>query len=324
LYAQAEIAVNDGNAGLYVQGEPDVRISANAGEDGPYVRSSANADEARPYAQSSAAGQSGSAELFERAGNYELALHEYKRCKFFALYTGIETEPLVLYGMARCLYKLGKSGAAYDELQEYLRTDPLYTAELCGFELKVLKKAGYPGLSKIRLMLLAHNLSSDFDAYRSVLAANIECAAVAGSWDTVLLYCSQMESAHFLSAADIKKIESEIASFCGRKPRSLKAAAVFSAVLPGSGQLYAGFPLDAFKSFAVNAAVIGGTTAAVLSGEWVPAVCVGLPLTAQFYVKGIENASDAAEERNSLELQKTAARIMAVIQEAERGATIQL
>jgi putative component of membrane protein insertase Oxa1/YidC/SpoIIIJ protein YidD len=76
-----------------------------------------------------------------------------------------------------------------------------------------------------------------------------------------------------------------------RKSRWL--AGSMSAVLPGSGQLYAGRPGDAAVAFLVNAVLIGGTIAAARHDEDAAAVAIGF-VAFGFYAGNVYGAVNAA------------------------------
>jgi hypothetical protein len=74
-------------------------------------------------------------------------------------------------------------------------------------------------------------------------------------------------------------------------------AGTMSAVLPGSGQLYAGQPRDAASALLVNGVLIGATTALVLREQYVGASLTGV-LALSFYSGNIYAAVNAAHKRN--------------------------
>jgi putative component of membrane protein insertase Oxa1/YidC/SpoIIIJ protein YidD len=86
--------------------------------------------------------------------------------------------------------------------------------------------------------------------------------------------------------------------------RSPWLAGSMSAVLPGSGQLYAGRPADGAVAFLTNALLIGGTVVAARNDEDVTAVALGF-VAFGFYAGNVYGAANAAvrhdrEQRDGL------------------------
>jgi TM2 domain-containing membrane protein YozV len=79
--------------------------------------------------------------------------------------------------------------------------------------------------------------------------------------------------------------------------RSTAAAGIFSAVLPGAGQVYAGRSADGVVAFLINGVLIGGTVLAVNNEENVTAGALGL-LSVGFYAGNIYGAVNAADHFN--------------------------
>jgi len=82
-----------------------------------------------------------------------------------------------------------------------------------------------------------------------------------------------------------------------RPRKSPVAAGVFSALVPGSGQLYAGRPRDGLMAFLVNGLFIAGTAVAIDHDNGPAAVLLGaagLP----FYLGNIYGAANAAHQWN--------------------------
>lgn len=89
----------------------------------------------------------------------------------------------------------------------------------------------------------------------------------------------------------------DYAALPGLRLKRPALAGTLSAVLPGSGQLYAGQPRDAASAFLVNGVLIGATTALVLREQYVGASLTGV-LALSFYSGNIYAAVNAAHKRN--------------------------
>ncbi|MCB9762254.1 MAG: hypothetical protein H6739_20810 [Alphaproteobacteria bacterium] len=79
--------------------------------------------------------------------------------------------------------------------------------------------------------------------------------------------------------------------------RSPVAAGFMSAVVPGSGQLYAGEPQDAASAFVLNSALITGTALLARKRQWVGTATLGA-LALGFYTGNIFSAVNSSHRRN--------------------------
>jgi hypothetical protein len=81
-------------------------------------------------------------------------------------------------------------------------------------------------------------------------------------------------------------------------PRSPTVARVFSTVLPGAGQIYAGRTLDGLIGLGLHAALIAGTTGAIWAGLE-GAAGIGAFFTWGFYQTQMSNAANSARDFNA-------------------------
>ncbi len=102
------------------------------------------------------------------------------------------------------------------------------------------------------------------------------------------------------------------------EPRRPALAGAMSAVLPGSGQLYAGAHRDALSAFLVNGVLIGSTTALALRGQYVGAGLTGI-LALSFYTGNIYAAVNATHKRNRRAEEQ---RLQALAEEHEMRLTV--
>ncbi len=79
--------------------------------------------------------------------------------------------------------------------------------------------------------------------------------------------------------------------------RDPRLAGVFSAVLPGAGQLWVGEPRDALTAFLINGLLIGATVELARRHNWVATGGTGLAAVG-FYAGNIFSAVNAAQRRN--------------------------
>jgi TolA-binding protein len=114
---------------------------------------------------------------------------------------------------------------------------------------------------------------------------------------TATLKHIQPESAHYSTARSLRGALQQRPEVGERSPAT---AGALSAVLPGSGHLYAGRPAQAASSFLLNALFVTG---AVLAFEHDSPVLGGILVffEAGWYVGGIRSAAQAAREENQKE-----------------------
>lgn len=82
-----------------------------------------------------------------------------------------------------------------------------------------------------------------------------------------------------------------------RPRKSALLAGSMSALLPGSGQLYAGRPGDALAAFSINALLIGGTVAAARNEEKTTAIALGF-VSFGFWTGNVYGAANGARRHD--------------------------
>ncbi len=245
------------------------------------------------------------AAAYESSGAIELALHEYKRAAYLSSASGETVPPETLYALARCSLSLGEYARAYAYLSDYIAGNPSYTSALCRFELEVMEKSGYPGLSRVRLLSLIDAPGLDTDARRSVVLANALVAADYADWESALRCVELLDRESLISPGDVAEARRTIEKAARARSIGPKSAMAASAILPGAGQLAAGYPRDATNAFAVNAASIGGTAIAFFAFGSADSLLVGIPLSVKFYQGNIGNAKKRALEGAARNQKKT-------------------
>ncbi len=101
------------------------------------------------------------------------------------------------------------------------------------------------------------------------------------------------------SQAGATEIDSAIRATKTGPRRSPTAAALFSSVVPGSGEVYAGHTTTGLFGFAVTAGSVGGAIWAAKSDDWVSASIIVTMLFLRFYNGSRSNAVAFAEEFNA-------------------------
>src|SRR5207244_2166040 len=105
-----------------------------------------------------------------------------------------------------------------------------------------------------------------------------------------------------LDAALRDRLLAHVDEFDALPSKSRWLAGSMSAVLPGSGQVYAGRPADGAVAFTLNSVLIGGTIVAARRHENVTAAALGF-VAFGFYTGNVYGAVNAAAKHDREEQQ---------------------
>ena len=103
----------------------------------------------------------------------------------------------------------------------------------------------------------------------------------------------------------------------GIRPRSPTWAAVFSSIIPGSGEAYAGRPATGILAFAVTAGSLVWAVVAAKSDDWVSASVVVSTLFWRFYNGSRANAIAFADQYNAAARRRRIARLVSQVAEPD-------
>jgi TM2 domain-containing membrane protein YozV len=84
------------------------------------------------------------------------------------------------------------------------------------------------------------------------------------------------------------------------KLKNPRTARILSMIIPGSGQIYAGYPGDGLISFGLHALAIGGAGLAFINGLYITGWIGGFGVLQKLYFGGNHRAAELAEEKNRL------------------------
>jgi len=247
--------------------------------------------------------QMGLGDGFMAEGEYYRAITEYKR--FLMLFPGSQQAPKALFQIGMAYYQ----GEEYqDAARAFARVRQSYSAHY------FVKAAFQEGVSYAKLgrhdeAIAAFERAQAYDITHPN-AADALLGQALETFDLGNLEDSRRELLRFLEqhAGDprtegVKESLAEIDRYQQRPRKSRRLAGAMSAVVPGSGQMYAGRYRDGLMALTVNGLFIAGTVLAVNDENYPLAVIVGgvgLP----FYIGNIYGASNAANKYN-LGLRKT-------------------
>ncbi len=223
------------------------------------------------------------------AGEYELAITEYKR---YLCYENPEAiNPQTWKSLALCHRETGEHDKALQAIEAAisLAVDPEQRAGFTLDKAIILMASG--NLSHAELILIRLTLRSD--------APQTERLA---RWWLTVNHCLQDKwteaSTVFLDLAENLGISEDektretlelFAAFAKKQPKNPKKAKLLSTFLPGTGQLYGNDPKNALNSFLVNAGFALWFTSSFIKQDFISAFPIGL-LGWRYYQGGRENA----------------------------------
>jgi tetratricopeptide (TPR) repeat protein len=236
-------------------------------------------------------------DAFMAEGDYYRAITEYKKLTF--LFPDSERLSDALYQIGMAYYK----GKDYQSaVKSFAKVRKAYTAR------NYSSAAFYEGLSYSKLGLpdnaaLSFERSRLFDASHPD-AANAQLGLSLNALEKDNVADSRVKLDEFLvNYPEDERVPAVQASFSlldeyeAQPRKSPVLAGTMSAVIPGSGQMYAGHYKDGLMAFVVNGLFIAGTIAAVDDENYALAAIVGgvgLP----FYVGNIYGAANASRKWN--------------------------
>lgn len=236
-------------------------------------------------------------DAFMAEGDYYRAITEYKKLTFLFPNSGRLSEALYQIGMA---YYKGKDYKS--AVNSFAKVRKTYTAS------NYSSAAFYEGLSYSKLGLpdkaaLSFERARLFDESHPD-AANAQLALSLNALERGSVADSRAKLDEFLASyPDDQRVPGVKASFglldeYESQPRKSPAlAGTMSAVIPGSGQMYAEHYKDGLMAFVVNGLFIAGTVAALNDDNYALAAIVGgvgLP----FYVGNIYGAANVSRKWN--------------------------
>jgi len=85
--------------------------------------------------------------------------------------------------------------------------------------------------------------------------------------------------------------------------RNPKTARIWSMIIPGAGQIYAGYPVQGLINTAIHLTLIGGAAFGFYQGCYFTAWLAGLGLLQKFYYGGVRRAEELCRIKNRQELE---------------------
>lgn len=198
-------------------------------------------------------------------------------------------------GVARRDQKLwGEALEAFDKARESARGDLSHEAAM---EIgKTLILAGEPKRAAIFLEKVASETENSTRGKMALIMAS-EAWIMAREFERAITLLSLVrpEDPGFHEALDLRqRIEKGLGNLPRRDPT---VAGFLSALFPGMGHLYAGRPLEALTSLALNGTFLAGIVYSAKEGCFVSAGILSF-LELSWYLGGVESAMDSAKRFN--------------------------
>lgn len=236
-------------------------------------------------------------DAFMAEGDYYRAITEYKKLTFLFPDSEQLSEAYYQIGMA---YYRGKDYKS--AVKSFAKVRQLYTAS------HYSSAAFYEGLSYSKLGLpdkaaRAFERSRLFDENHPEAANAVLALCLNALEKDNVAGCRQELDAFLVSYPEDERVPGVKASFglldeYESQPRKSPAlAGTMSAVIPGSGQMYAGHYKDGLMAFVVNGLFIAGTVAAIDDENYALATIVG-SVGLPFYFGNIYGAANASRKWN--------------------------
>ena len=100
--------------------------------------------------------------------------------------------------------------------------------------------------------------------------------------------------------------------------KSSKTAMILSAIIPGSGQIYAGKPFNGIANVVLEGITIAFTGYCFVNGIYATALITGTNYIFRFYIGGIINSKNLVSNRNEREIKEFTETIKMIVLEKEK------
>ncbi|HCE57693.1 MAG TPA: hypothetical protein DER09_07720 [Prolixibacteraceae bacterium] len=251
------------------------------------------------------------------SGNYFEASIEYE----YLIFRAEQPENLNLfkYKKALCYKKLNDFNRAINELQsayfENPKEDTLYRF-VCYEQSLCFYLNGEPQKALWKIDEYFH-LNADSSLFFDFLPIRAICLNETFQWDEArkcLLAFVQMQD---LTTENKTELEHLIHELYHKKNvpkiRSVKKAELFSRIIPGTGQIYAGMTGEGIVNFLINASILAFTAHQAYNGFYITGYLAGLGFFNKTYHGGIKRAEAIALQKNKELIANLNSRIIALI-----------
>ncbi|HPD64346.1 MAG TPA: hypothetical protein P5265_11830 [Bacteroidia bacterium] len=243
------------------------------------------------------------ADSLMKAGLYEEACLEYLRIQYES--SDLEQNNLLLYRQAEALKMMGKYKNAFETLQKAdfsIMPDSLHFLFRQQLSLNAYLSGDFT--EAISQITQCRFFLQDTAYYKSLLPVLIlslnELSKYQEAKAAALEYASWLE----LNDTNCQSFREKINELYTKKNlpsiKNPDRAETMSAILPGLGHIYAGYPEEGILSFTIIAGSLTAGIYGIFKKYYFTGYFIGLSMFQKFYFGGIRRAHQLAEKHNAL------------------------
>lgn len=246
------------------------------------------------------------------------ALQEFKRYIFLQERMQKPINPQVFQIISRLYFNQGEYQKAYRYLQDYRFSTAEYTEKDFLFELELLEKLGFTNSERIRLYILGVKPPPFSLVEKQSILKNMLVSAQFMEWENLRYFLNLSQRTKIFIPDDFNTLDKNISEGEKFAPRSSEFALFLSCIIPGSGQLYAGFPGQAANAFLLNGSLIGLSAFSISRLDFGDLVLLEAPNLYRFYKGNITNTKNLIKQRNETDQKKIAEKIITLLSRYEQ------
>ncbi|MGQ9609638.1 MAG: tetratricopeptide repeat protein [bacterium] len=251
------------------------------------------------------------AERFASKGDYYSAITEYKRYMFF----NPECKGNAYYNIGMLYRKMHEWQKAIDNLEaSILYEKDKNTAEERRIKLAttLIASQNY-NLARLELIKVYEHSESPINRSRALYFDGI-ASTYAYDWNSAIESFRKFYSEDNLSR--IEKIDSVLKN-ARNSYKSKRLAQIFSVIVPGAGQIYAGDLRNGLNAFVLNGILIFLTANTINNRDYKDALLISTVLLYRYYTGNIYYASKAVEKYNNVINHRAGKEILQIVSKDE-------
>jgi len=194
----------------------------------------------------------------------------------------------------------------FNELNDTLQFKLRYEGALCGYLSQRYNEA-YGQIQQTRFYIRDTTLTASLDVLEILTLNELE------RWEE-----SKMIFARYVTRNQLTIQVDNLYDFLKKKPKNPEKAQLLSFLLPGLGQIYAGYPKEGFVSVGLQALSLGFGVYHVLNHYYLIGFFTGAGLLQTFYFGGARRSGIMAEETNRKRKARNNQKIRALLIENEQ------